>query len=176
MARYAGKRKALFVFFTLENNLIQKKTNCAWLNADRAACEVKTNKCERLQISEFVVGATAIFFNAYLSLQALKKLNNESANVGLQFLFGLWSGKRARFFYFFYLIKQLNSKKIKYSWPWVDRGACVIRKRWQKKQNTPNESFIHYIIGFQICYFIWSLSVILLEHGFWSCLLITVLA
>lgn len=35
------------------------------MNADRAACEVETNKCERLQISSLIVGAKQVFF-AYL--------------------------------------------------------------------------------------------------------------
>ncbi|OFY27939.1 MAG: hypothetical protein A2275_18850 [Bacteroidetes bacterium RIFOXYA12_FULL_35_11] len=69
-----------------------------------------------MQISEFVVGATAIFFNAYLSLQALKKINNKLTNVGKLYLIGLWLGKKTSSISFFYLKKQLNSKKRNCTW------------------------------------------------------------
>jgi len=40
--------------------------------ADRVAGVIEANKCECLQISDFVVDANASFFFAYLELQAKK--------------------------------------------------------------------------------------------------------
>ena len=78
--------------------------------ADRGVSVVEANKWERGENSSFVVGgARPNFLNAYLSLQAFKKLNNESAIVRLQYIIGMWTGKEQVFFVFLYLEKQLNS-------------------------------------------------------------------
>jgi len=66
-----------------------------------------------LLISEFVVGAKAIFFNAYLSLQALKKINNKLTNVGRLYLIGSWFGKEQVFFVFYTLENESIHKKQK---------------------------------------------------------------
>lgn len=70
---------------------------------------VRANKCERWENSSFAVdGASPNFLNAYLSLQAFKKLNSESAIVKWQFRFGSWTGKKQVFFVFLYLEKSIK--------------------------------------------------------------------
>ena len=82
-----------------------------FMSRDKAASVVKANKCERGQISEFVVGAEQISFLLILNCKQKSKLGNKLTNVCKQYFIGLWSGKKQVLFLFFTIENYLILKK-----------------------------------------------------------------